>query len=558
MDRRAFFRTATPKPAAFLAGRPSRRPPRPPERPAPRTDDEPLRPLGIRAGLEPYAAPLDRRRAAHLLRRLTFGAPPDQVNALVGLDAADAVTMLLDDALNAPVPEPYVWIDEAPPRNDRQIRDEYLPKNEEWQLEFRADLHAGFFYGGLRERLTLFWSNHFVTELEGYAFLAVYSYRYVDTLRQHALGNFKTFVHAIGLDPAMLFYLNGTQNRVGEPNENYGRELLELFTMGPTDGKGQTNYTQQDVEEIARALTGWVADPFTLTVQLVNIFFDDSDKTIFGRTGNWGYDDVIDILFEERAYQIGEFIGRKLYEEFVYAAADEALVAELAQVFVDSEYELLPVLQALFASAHFHDEEAIGAQIKSPVEMLHGMLRELHVQDPPEGLFTLLDGLSFFLQQYVLSPPNVAGWEGHRAWLNTTTLPIRWLIAQFLIYGERARDSLDLRPLAEVLLAADDSAPEPARPESFFALALAMARHLMPVPLDALDLNAPDEDFAGDLDGNPLPAEVVAAPQHEQDLAKIFLAGVPWYEWNLYLPEAGFLLSNYARYLTALPEFQLT
>ncbi len=554
MDRRAFLRFSAPPPPAALRRNGATRPAAPAARPTAPA----LPPLDVKAGLETFGAPLDRLRAAHLLRRTGFGAAPDQVAALTGMDAEDAIDVLVDEALGQALPDPPVWADEAVPRDRRQRDEVYIPANNEWLLELRRDLFMGMFFGGLRERLTLFWHNHFVTELEGYFFLAVYAHRYVNTLRTHVLGNFKDFVHAAGLDPAMLYYLNGTQNNVSEPNENYSRELLELFTMGQFDGQGNENYTQQDIEEIARALTGWVADPFTLTVQHVNAFFDGGQKTIFGRTGNFGYDDVIDLLFEERPRQIAEFVCRKLYREFVYAAPDEALVAELADVFVANDFELAPVVRALFKSAHFHDEQVIGAQIKSPVTMLTGLLREIHFESPPDNLFVFLDRFAYFMEQRVLDPPNVAGWEQHHAWLNTTTLPIRWLVSEYLVYGSRNQQPVDLVPLSEMLLSALDKAVDPADPASVFALPLALAEHLLPVPVETLDINAPSEDFAGDLAGNPIPDDVAAGPAYALDLAKIFLLGVPWYEWSLYREEAPFLLLNFTRYLTQTPEFQLT
>ncbi|MDX1548902.1 MAG: DUF1800 family protein, partial [Rhodothermales bacterium] len=260
--------------------------------------------------------------------------------------------------------------------------------------------------------------------------------------------------------------------------------------------------------------------------------------------------------FEERPEQIAAFLCRKLYRAFIYEAPDEALVAELAQVMRANDFAIAPVVRALLKSAHFFDEQVIGAQVKSPVAMLAGFLSELHLGELPPNVFLQLNRTAFLLQQSLLDPPNVAGWEGHHAWLNTTTMPLRWLVTQSILFGDRTQDGLNLRPLATLLLQRDGV--DPATPASVFDLAVAMAEHLLPTPLAVLDLNAPAEDFAGDLEGNPLPPAVTSAPQHERDLAKIFLAGVPWYEWNLDQPEAGFLLNNFIRYLTSLPEFQLT
>ncbi len=521
-------------------------------------DAPPLQPLDIDAGLEPYAAPLDRRRASHLLRRTGFGARPDQVDALTGMTSEDAVDALVDQAVGAPFPEPPVWADEAVPRNRQEREAVYIPANNEWYLEFRRDWFMEMFYGGLRERMTLLWHNHFVTEADAYFGLAVYAYRYVNTLRNHAVGNFKDFVFDVGLDPAMLYYLNGTQNRVGEPNENYARELLELFTMGQYDDHGNKNYEQPDIEEIARAFTGYVADPFSLTVQHVAAFFDDTDKTIFGQTGPFDYAGVVDLLFAERSEQIAVFISRKLYEAFVYAAPDEALVADLAGVMVANNFEIAPVLKTLFRSAHFMDDQVLGAQIKSPVSMVTGFLNEVNFDDPPANLFLLMDRFTFFMEQRLLDPPNVAGWDEHHTWLNTTTLPIRWLVSEFMIFGARNQQPIDLVPLAERVLAMQDPAPDPTDPASAFVLPGALAEQLISVPLESLDIVAPSSGFAGDLVNFPIPPEVENGPAYLRDLAIIFLGDVPWYDWSLLRPEAPFLLLNFTRYLTQTPEFQLT
>ncbi|MFQ5568589.1 MAG: DUF1800 family protein [Rhodothermales bacterium] len=527
-------------------------------------NEDPLKPLDIQGGLATYSELLDRSHAAHILRRSGFGADPLETDALIGMTAEDAIDVIVDEAVNQALPDPFDWVDDpVPPRGSSQeVFNAYLQSNSQWLIDFRNDWLMRMYYGGLRERMVLFWHNHFVTEVDTYV-LAAYAYRYVETLRTHALGNFKDFVRAIGITPAMLIYLNGSThfgpgNVAGDANENYARELLELFTMGQFDGQGNENYTQVDIQEIARALTGWVVNSYDLSVQHVNLFFDNTPKTFFGQTDNWDYDDVVDILFEERPFQIAEFICRKLYAEFVYAAPNETFVAELAEVFVANDFEIAPVMRALFKSAHFHDQEAVGAQIKTPVHLMTTLLREVHFENPPNNLFNLLYRAAFFMQQRLLDPPNVAGWNGHHAWVNTTTLPFRWLVTDVLLFQSRNQQPIDLVPVAEILLNTQDIPLEPSDPVSVFTLPTALAETLLPVPLESLDINAPSEGFTGDLINNPIPADTLNGPPHVLDLTKIFLAGVPWYEWNLYRLEAPQLLLAYTRYLTQLPEFQLT
>ena len=511
---------------------------------------EPI-PLNISAGLEPHLAPLDQPHAAHLLRRTGFGVSLDRLDASLGQPAATVAAQLVKEALAAPLPEPPEWINEAPPGGDapREERQAYNRNNTMWRNEWVAAWYAEMHSLGLRERMTLFWHNHFVTEYRAYR-SAPFAYRYVTLLRTHALGNFKDLVRAIGTEAAMLLYLNGAQNRVGVPNENYGRELLELFTMGQFDGQGNENYAQEDIEQIARALTGWIVRRRELAVLFRPNRHDDGEKTIFGRTGQWGYDDVIDIIFEERAPQIAEFVARKLYGEFIYAAPDETLVADLAQIFLDNDFEIAPVVSALMSSAHFFDDQVLGTQVKSPTDMLVGLIRDLDAETVPR-VMNNLRRFSAILQQSILNPPNVAGWPGHRTWLTTTTFVQRWNYADRLLRNLDRDDALDLKALAERL-------HDPAAPDAAFTLPVALAEHLLSVPLDLLDLATANTEFAGDLINNPIPPEVENGPAYARDLAKLFLAGVPWYEWSLDATNAHRQMRSYIVALTLVPEFQLT
>ena len=256
-------------------------------------------PLDTNTGLEPYVPtsgnPWDRRRAIHLLRRTGYGADPAAINAVLASAPDAAVDALVDAALAAPLPPTPPWIDEpVPPKDAPQSEiDAYIEANTGWIYETGGEVHneaLALLQAGtaFRERLALLWHNHFVSGFESY-FLAAWLYRYWTLLRTHALGDFKQFVHEIGITPAMLIYLNGVQNQVGEPNENYARELMELFTMGIEYPEGTPNYTQDDIEELARILTGWTVDLYgNLEAVFIPEWHDDGVKTLFGRTGNGG------------------------------------------------------------------------------------------------------------------------------------------------------------------------------------------------------------------------------------------------------------------------------
>ena len=520
---------------------------------------EPLKPLGITAGLEPYTAALDRHRAAHLLRRVSFGADVDELDALIGRAADEVVDELVDAAIARPLPEEPSWAKTKPPgpnASEAQF-DAFFEQNEEWIFyELLPSLFEELHQGGLREKLALFWHGHFVTGLDSY-FMAAFGYQYVTMLRRNALGNFKTFVHDVGLDASMLYYLNGDQNQVGQPNENYARELCELFTMGITDDRGNDNYTEEDIEEIARALTGWVVDWFNLKVEYLFPYHDHGNKTFFGRTGAFGYDDVIDIIFEERAEQIARFICRKIYREFVYAAPDETIVAELTEIFQNNNFEIAPVVRTLLKSTHFFDTQTVGARIKSPIEEMLGFTREAGTE-ADDDFYLVLFFLAAELGQFYLEPPNVAGWPGHRTWLNTSTLVNRWDFVLYLVYGnpdpededDVAFPGPDLRALAEKLHDPDDAlAP--------FRLPVALAQHLMPIRLEELNIDPVGGGFGGDLVTNPIPAEIMNGPVYELELAKRFLVGIPWYEWDLNHPDAEDVIRFFLFYITQVPEFQL-
>lgn len=506
-------------------------------------------PLKIAAGLEAYSAPLGEVEAKHALRRWTFGAAPGALDFWVGRSAQEFADTLVNTALATPLPDPPDWANEPIPGrgSTAEERQAYRNMSNQWLAEYRVDWLARMRTGGLRERLALAWHNHFVTGTTVYRY-AVFAVRYVQMLRQYALGNLKSFVHAVGLDPSMLIYLNGIQNQASAPNENYARELLELFTMGQTAPDGSPNYTENDIQEIARALTGWQVSASTLEAQFFQGRFDAGDKTIFGETGAYDYDGVIDLLFEKRGDAIAHFVCRHLYASLVYADPDEAVVAEMAALLVASNYELAPVVKALMASAHFHDPEARGVQIKSPIEHAVGLTIETAV-DPTGQTLTLLHRTARTNGQALLDPPNVAGWPGHHDWINTTTLPYRWFVSDALLSGRGGTD-IDLVPLAEMLHDTSDT-------EAAFRLPLKIVEHLIPAPTELLDIPAISDEFGGDLVNFPVPDWVNDAPAYVRDLAKMFLGGQPWYEWSPYVPGANERLISFVRQISQYPEHQL-
>ncbi|MCS6808757.1 MAG: DUF1800 domain-containing protein [Bacteroidota bacterium] len=405
--------------------------------------------------LEPYAQPLDYRRALHLVRRLSFAAPYSLVQQLVGKTAQEAVDIVLGTSATTPQPQstPGAWIHditENPEKADRDTRNEIYSR---WYTQF-ASLQSWWVNLMLREafpareKLVLFWSGHFTSE---FAFDDMYNppqllFRQNQTLRKHCVGDMRQLTEDITLDGAMLNYLGGTLNTKGSPNENYARELLELFTTG------LAAYTEGDIKEAARTLTGWRASRFndeprpngnyityfvpsahdTGAKQFLGVTIPareaDANTELLVRSGEVRR--LIDIIFEQRPQEVSRFLCTKLYRFFVYANPSvraDAVIAQMAVVFRRSNYHILPVLRALCASAHFFDESVIGVQIKTPAEFVIGLARQLDA-NPSQAVRTMNA-----LEQVLMDPPTVAGWESYRSWISTTTYPLRVQYAQELI-----------------------------------------------------------------------------------------------------------------------------
>ena len=262
----------------------------------------------------------------------------------------------------------------------------------------------------LREKMTLFWNNHFACNI-GNAF---YEQELNNIERENALGNFKTMLLQVSQSPAMLQFLNNQQNQKGHPNENFARELMELFTLG------RGNYTEQDVKESARAFTGWAFDGKTGVYAFRPKVHDDGPKNFLGKSGNFTGEDIIDIITQDK--QAAVFISTKLYRYLVNEAPDANHIGQMADVFYKSNYEISPLLEFVFHSDWFYDDKNIGNLVKSPVELLTGMNRQFYIsyQNPD-----VLMQFQRTLNQVLFRPPNVAGWPGGRNWIDSSTLMYR-------------------------------------------------------------------------------------------------------------------------------------
>ncbi len=281
----------------------------------------------------------------------------------------------------------------------------------------------------LRQKMSLFWHGHFACRVNN----SYFQQELLQVIRENSLGNFKDLLMSVSKSPAMLQFLNNQQNRKQHPNENFAREVMELFTMG------RGNYSENDVKEAARAFTGWGFN------QQGGFMFrrnqhDEGSKTVLGKTGNFNGEDIISLLTEQK--QTAVFIAKKAYRYFVNENVDESKVAWLGDRFYKSGYDIKKLMEDIFTSSWFYDEKNIGTKIKSPVELLCGIRRLLPMQlenDQSQLLFERALG------QVLFFPPNVAGWPGGKNWIDSSSLMLRLRIPQILT----ANEMMDIRPKAD-------------------------------------------------------------------------------------------------------------
>jgi uncharacterized protein (DUF1800 family) len=416
------------------------------------------------SGLAQYTGAWGRVEVNHLLKRTNFGARVADAEYFAGRTMSQAV----DEILNIDYTTP------APPINNYNgsNADPNIAAGQTWVNDFNGLLNgsrrASFkrWWTGLminhdrtiKEKMTLFWHNHFATETVVYGW-ANYAYRQNELFRSNSVKNYRTLVKEISIDPAMLIYLNGNRNTKSAPDENYSRELMELFTLG----KGpNSKYTEHDVIEAAKVLTGFRVNNATGTVYFDDTRHDTTDKTfssffgtntITGKTGQNGateLDDLINMIFLQP--EVSKHMVRKLYKWFVYYDIDDDtelnVINPLSAIFRNNNYDVKPVLEALFKSEHFFDVANRGALIKSPVDFTVGLCRNFDIEFPPAtdyvNQYNAWNLMYYYgmaiLQQNIGDPPSVAGWspyyqvpQFHEIWINSDTLPYRNILTDILI-----------------------------------------------------------------------------------------------------------------------------
>ncbi len=442
----------------------------------------------ITSTLKPYTGPWTSMEVAHLLRRTMFGVKKADLDYFKTKTLDQTLSELLSTS-----PDP------APPINDYntpELKDPQIPYGETWinhkwdykdfndpdfikilslrLLSFKTwwikqQMNQG---RTIHEKMILFWHNHLVVETQS-VFVPILAYNYQNILRRRALGNFKDMVRDITVDPAMLIYLNGSENKRQAPDENYGRELQELFVIG----KGpDSHYTEEDVKQAARVLTGWTLN--IVNQKLVSSFIafnhDSGDKQfssfynntkIRGRfSGNGELDDLMSMIFGTQ--EAARYICRKIYRFFVYPEIDdfteENIIRPLAEVFRDNQYEILPVLKMLFASEHFFDVMNRSAMIDTPLDMIIGFWRTMDMSFPQD--LSLEDLRQYHIAMFYMpllvgmelgDPPSVSGWPAYyqypiydKSWITNSTITTRAFLTDILMsYGLFRPDEKDPLPI---------------------------------------------------------------------------------------------------------------
>lgn len=404
--------------------------------------------------LSPVSNSLGLQRAKHLLSRCLFGARPEDITSIVTLTAEQALELLLQDRAVPDPPLAYVANNPDIAIGTTWVNSPYNAAAAPYQISSLRLWWLGQMINqpvSLLEKMQLFWHNRFVTESSSVSRPRM-SYRYYNCLRRNALGNFKTLAQEMTIEPAMLRYLNGDSNVVGAPNENYARELFELFTIGKgaliADGN-YTNYTETDIQQAAKVLTGWRLNYTEDVSYFDKNKHDTSVKTFSSAFGNKTiadqgeneYKALIEMIFEQK--ETARNIVRRLYRWFVYYSIDdsieEQIIEPLADLLYASNYDIKPVLISLLSSEHFFDEGFMGCLIKSPLEFVVSSARQTSLIFP-DGTQVVAQYYMWYYLVYIASlqdmflsdPPNVAGWPAYyldplfnQIWINSSSLSYR-------------------------------------------------------------------------------------------------------------------------------------
>ena len=472
--------------------------------------------------------------AAHLLGRTMIGPTYNDIIDSTNNRLNYTVSTLLGE-LETPEP-PGSWVEDPAPAWDQLTDDEV----DELMQQYRDHMGEMATWWIIRmtqnsknitEQMTLFWHNFFATA-QSKVFFPQAMYEQNKIFREYGLGNFKELLRRVTFGPAMMIWLDIHRSKKHNPNENFSRELMELFTLGVD------NYSQNDIVEASRAFTGYVTNGVETNYDYENLVGNDihwdewhdfGNKTVLGQTGQWTGDDIINIILEQE--NCAKHICRRIYKWFVYENVNESVVEEMADVLRDNNYEIRPALEFLFKSEHFYDNNYRGALIQNPIGFLPGLIRKFGMQN-----FTFPDGFLLrsvgVLGMTPLEPPDVNGWIGYRSWINSITLPLRKLVGCSLVTGSSPFGSfdftVDVRSMAQSMYSSND--PGYASEQIVRKLALVLI-------------------------GIPLSNEL------ETRMLDILLDGAEPYDWNINAPAGDAQwnrMKDLLMYIIRIPEIQIS
>ncbi len=457
------------------------------------------RTLDITAGISPYVGEFGKRQQAHLIKRTQFGCTPEALNSIAGLTLSQTLASILQaDSAPSPPVNDYNGADELGIDPDIPFGETWISAafNEEFEGARNISLKSWWIRqmldqpNTIHEKMILFWHSFLPIQVWD-VFISKASYQYAEMLRRNALGNFKTMIRELTLDPAMLIYLNGAFNNREAPDENYGRELQELFCIGKGPGSA---YTEQDVQSASKILTGWTLNWETLENEAIPTSYfepwlhETSDKQfssfygnriISGREGEAGaeeLDELLEMLFANDESAV--HLARRLYTFFVYNSISETteqnVIIPLAQIIRENDFNILPAIEVLLGSEHFYHEEIIGAQIKNPTDFTFGYWRTLGLpldtRNSSEA-FLSQAGLLWQISQIGMEigdPPSVAGWPAYyqapqfdKSWITTDSITNRALQTDSMVFwgfyvSEDRQIQLDILSFLERLDRPDD------------------------------------------------------------------------------------------------------
>lgn len=402
--------------------------------------------------LQPISGNLNYSQARHLLSRCTFGPKKSEVESLVGKSISSAFNTLTQIPATPLPPVSYDANDLDVTPGSTWINAPYNSTYNSYRLRSLRSWWIGLMMEkgiSLLEKMVLFWHNHFVTETEVVTY-ATMLYQYNQLLRKYALGNIKQLVYEMTVSPAMLIYLNGESNKASAPNENYGRELLELFTIGkgPLIADGNyTNYTETDIKEAAKVLTGWKVSRTTNTSsydttrhdKTTKVFTDAFSKTSISNQEAEEYKTLVDMIFSKK--ETARYLTRKVYRWLMYyqidATIEQQIIEPLATTLFNNNFDIKPMLEQLLSSEHFFSSDYFGSQIKNPLDFTIGVYRMCEISLSPNVLinYDAWNELFYscrYMEMAIGDPPDVAGWPQYykdplyyQLWINSATVPVR-------------------------------------------------------------------------------------------------------------------------------------